>query len=503
MKSDIQCIWFKKNLRIQDNQVFEKIDSGIATIWFFLLEDEIITQADFSYFHLKFIVESLLELQKNLAALNIQLVVCRSNFEDFILKLEQNYTIKKIVSTQETGNMATYKRDTRVIKFLKNEDISFLEVVNNGVVRALKNRNNWSKIWNQRMWENIFHEKIFTKIPEIINFPKSKTIEILDYYHNKTKHFNTQIWWETQALKILDWFLSARVQKYSFDIWKPFDSTKSCSRLSPYITYGNISIKKIYHESLKKIEELKYLDTNFAKKYISQIDFFLARIHWQSHFIQKLESQPEIEFKNLYQKFDQIRNQADQKIIDDFFNAKTGIPYIDACMICLKNTGWINFRSRACMVSYICNTMLQPWQSISHKLACLFTDYEPGIHYSQIQMQAGTTGINTIRMYNPIKQSQQKDPYGLFIKKWIPIFKNIDIKYIHEPWLSPEKIPWYEKVIDIASLNKYAKDLIWWIKNDDKKSQVLKKIYEKHGSRKKTQKPKKVSQKNINQLTIF
>jgi len=293
------------------------------------------------------------------------------------------------------------------------------------------------------------------------------------------------------------------VQKYSFDIWKPFDSTKSCSRLSPYITYGNISIKKIYHESLKKIEELKYLDTNFAKKYISQIDFFLARIHWQSHFIQKLESQPEIEFKNLYQKFDQIRNQADQKIIDDFFNAKTGIPYIDACMICLKNTGWINFRSRACMVSYICNTMLQPWQSISHKLACLFTDYEPGIHYSQIQMQAGTTGINTIRMYNPIKQSQQKDPYGLFIKKWLRVFENVDIQYIHEPWLSPEKIPWYEKVIDIASLNKYAKYLIWWIKNDDKKSQVLKKIYEKHGSRKKTQKPKKVSQKNINQLTIF
>jgi len=116
-----------------------------------LLEDEIITQADFSYFHLKFIVEGLLDLQKNLEALNIQLVVCRSNFEDFILKLEQNYTIKKIISTQETGNMATYKRDTRVIKFLKNEDISFLEVVNNGVVRALKNRNNWSKIWNQRM----------------------------------------------------------------------------------------------------------------------------------------------------------------------------------------------------------------------------------------------------------------------------------------------------------------------------------------------------------------
>jgi len=76
-------------------------------------------------------------------------------------------------------------------------------------------------------------------------------------------------------------------------------------------------------------------------------------------------------------------------------------------------------------------------------------------------MQAGTTGINTIRMYNPIKQSQQKDPYGLFIKKWLHLFENVDVKYIHEPWLSPKKIPGYEKNIDIASLNKHAKDIIW------------------------------------------
>lgn len=96
-----------------------------------MLEDEIITLSDFSYFHLKFIIESLIDLQNNLQKLNIDLIVCRSNFEDFILQLEKNYNIVHIVSTQETGNIVTYNRDKRVIRFLKNENILFTQVVNN------------------------------------------------------------------------------------------------------------------------------------------------------------------------------------------------------------------------------------------------------------------------------------------------------------------------------------------------------------------------------------
>ena len=408
-----------------------------------------------------------------------------------------------IVSTQETGNMASYNRDKRVIKFLKRENILFSEVVNNWIVRVLKNRNDWSKIWRIRMDSFLFETKVFPELNKVTWFDLTETTELLQYYKNKTNHLKTQIWWEKQAIEILHSFLEQRSKNYSYDIWKPFNSTNSCSRLSPYITYWNISIKKVYHEALKKIEKLKYQETDDGIKHISQIDFFLARIHWQSHFIQKLESEPEIEFRNLYSWFDSIRNVTDDKIIDDFFAAKTWIPYIDACIMCLKNTGWINFRSRACIVSYICNTMMQPWQAISKKLACLFTDYEPWIHYSQLQMQSGTTGINVIRIYNPVKQSKQKDPQGLFIKKWLPIFKNIDIQYIHEPWLSPNKIEWYENYIDIEELNKKAKDIIWWIKNTDKKYKSFKKIYKKHGSRKKLLKNWKNKKRNINQLSIF
>ena len=68
------------------------------------------------------------------------------------------------------------------------------------------------------------------------------------------------------------------------------------------------------------------------------------------------------------------------------------------------------------LVSFASYQLWLDWRITSKYLARLFTDYEPGIHYSQVQMQSGTTGINTIRIYNPIKQSLDYDPNGNFIK---------------------------------------------------------------------------------------
>ncbi len=503
MKQKIQIIWFKKNLRISDNEIFHLLNPNIPTLGWFLFEPSIIWLPDYSLFHKKFTLDSLKDLGKNLSFYNIPLLIEEKEWIESLENLEKHYEIVHIFSHEETWNLATFQRDIALEKYLKSQKIPFIQVTTNGIVRRLKQRNNWSKIWNERMKQDLFHPQKICSFWEN-NFAFSSQ-ELIQKITQETQHLSIQIGWEIQAHKILKDFLDKRVKNYSYHIGIPHLSQNSCSRLSPYITYWNISIKYIVHKCAEKIEILKENPTQENKNHIKQISFFLSRLHWQSHFIQKLESQYDIEFKNLFSAYDTIRNEQNDEIIENFFQGKTWIPFIDACMKCLKNTGWINFRSRAMIVSYICNTMMQPWQAIAPKLAQLFVDYEPGIHYSQIQMQAGTTWINTIRIYNPIKQSKEKDEMWVFIKKWIPELRHLSPEHIHTPWTSCEKIAWYDREIPIDTLNKAAGKILWWIKNNRDYSQEKSWIIEKHASRKtrvkkeKTKKEEKVS----NQMELF
>ncbi|MEM6942074.1 MAG: FAD-binding domain-containing protein, partial [Pseudomonadota bacterium] len=118
-----------------------------------------------------------------------------------------------------------------------------------------------------------------------------------------------------------------------------------------------------------------------------------------------------------------------------------------------------------------------------------FTDYEPGIHWSQSQMQSGTTGINTVRIYNPVKQGMDQDPTGVFTRRWVPELASIPDKHLQEPWnadnagdILGKSYP--DRIVDHLEAAKDARQKIWAVRRGDDFRKQAAGIQDKHGSRK-------------------
>ncbi|WP_441347499.1 FAD-binding domain-containing protein [Shimia sp. MMG029] len=164
---------------------------------------------------------------------------------------------------------------------------------------------------------------------------------------------------------------------------------------------------------------------------------------------------------------------------------------IDACMRSLIETGWITFRMRAMLVSFASYQLWLDWRKTAPYMGRLFTDYEPGIHYSQFQMQSGVTGINALRGYNPIKQSRDQDPSGMFIRKWVPELDHLPNETIHVPYASETPLfrPRFNTnypppIVDHKVAARWAKTQISEVKKTASFRTRSQSVNQRHGSRK-------------------
>ena len=164
---------------------------------------------------------------------------------------------------------------------------------------------------------------------------------------------------------------------------------------------------------------------------------------------------------------------------------------VDACVTMLHETGWLNFRMRAMLVSVATYPLWLHWRPVGEWLATQFLDYEPGIHWSQLQMQAGTTGINTTRVYNPIKQAQDHDLHGTFVKRWLPYMRSVPDDWLFEPWKMPATTSMHtadrQKIvtplIDLAVATRIAKHRVHERRRDPEVIEGKKAVIDQHASR--------------------
>ncbi len=489
--TSFHIVWFKRDLRVHDHPALSAAAEVGPVLPLYIVEPDLWAQPEHSRRQWAFIAEALAELRRDLASLGQPLIIRTGNAIDVLETLRQQGAAS-IWSHEETGQLWTYERDKAVKRWAKAHGVAWHELRQTGVIRCLKSRNGWAGKWDRQMAGARLTPP---RLAPLGGLEPGPIPDADDLGLDPDPCPERQAGGREAGLDCLHSFLHERGRDYRKAMSSPNTAFTACSRLSPHLAWGTVSIREAYQKARERLEELHAMGAPDTLPWRQSIDSFIGRLHWHCHFMQKLEDEPEIEHRNLHRGYDGMREgEFDAARFEAWRKGETGLPFLDACMRALNTTGYLNFRMRAMVMSVASYHLWLHWRETGLELGRLFTDFEPGIHWSQTQMQSGTTGINTIRIYNPVKQGKDHDPEGQFIRRWIPVLEGVPDKYIHEPWKMPagdrkasglhldETYP--APIIDPVKAAREAKEKVYAARRTEGFRAQADAIQSKHGSRK-------------------
>ncbi len=463
-------VWLKRDLRLRDHTPLRLAGTADAAAALYIIEPEQWADGAFAPQHLAFALATLAPLRETLQARGLPLLVRVGSAVPVLAQVRAQFVFTHLLSHEETGAGWTYARDVAVGQWCAAAGVQWLEATHTGVVRRLRSRSGWAGRWQARM------DAPIAPPPEAWpgwagGFEQLGALPSLADLHLPPAAQPLPDAGEAAARSMLKSFLNSRGRRYRRGLSSPNTAPETCSRLSAHLAFGSLSMRTVHQASERAIALTE--DRTLA----SNLRAFTGRLRWHCHFMQKLEDEPSIEWRNFARSYDGLRpgdegvpmTAQDEAKLQAWKAGRTGFPMVDACMRALNATGWINFRMRAMLVSFAAYQLWLHWRLPGLHLAQQFLDYEPGIHWSQMQMQSGTTGINTLRMYSPAKQMADHDPDGVFVRRWVPEWGTSD-------YPAP--------IVDERAALLHAKTVLYGLRQHDEVREEADAVQQRHGSRK-------------------
>ena len=488
-------VWFKRDLRVRDHAPLAAAAAADEALALVVIEPAWLASPECHPRHVAWLLAAVAELRGALAARGLPLVVRVGAVPEVLEALRREFAFTHLFSHEETGPRWTWDRDRAVAAWCHGHGVAWQEWPQTGVVRRLRSRNGWAARWQRRMDAAPVAVPAGWRGAAVGVAPLPTLADLgLPTVERPTAAGERAAW------TVLDGFLAGRGRGYRRHLSSPLAAAEGCSRLSEHLAFGTVSMRCVHQATAARIDALAGGSTD-DRRFAHDLRGFAGRLRWHCHFVQKLEDEPAIEHRNFARACDGLRpgdgvpwDAQAQRRFDAWCEGRTGYPMVDACMRSLVATGWLNFRMRAMLVSFASYHLWLHWRPTGLHLARQFLDFEPGIHWSQMQMQSGTTGINTLRIYSPTKQALDHDADGAFIRRWVSELEGVPAAFVAEPWRMPADVQkrcgcvigrdYPTPIVDDRAAVRHAKDRLYARRATSEARAEADAIQDRHGSRK-------------------
>ena len=442
MNKNIGIVWLRDDFRILRNDALAyaaENHKNVCALYVFKKKNFKNREAQ-----LWWLYQSLKNFKKKLNKFNINLEIIeatsyKESFDQIISKKNFSIYWNKVYEP----NFLQF--DKKCSNLLKSQSINFKIFKGNLLNESdeIRKKDNtpfkvFTPFW--KVAEKFYLDKGFIKKQKVtarekkVNF-LDKSINLESILPKKNWHINFEKFWnpsEEEATEATKHFIKTNLSNYGKN--RDIPGIDGTSKISPYLTFGQIHIETIWEECQKiKIKNEGY------RKYINELG-------WREFSHSLINYFPEMLKGNLRKDFDNFPWQENKKFLVAWKKGITGYPIVDAGMRELYETGWMHNRVRMVTASFLVKHLRIHWQEGEKYFRNCLLDFNEANNVAGWQWVAGcgADAAPYFRIFNPILQGERFDPLGNYVKKWLPELSNVPKEFIHKPWELNKKIKDFE-----------------------------------------------------------
>ena len=435
----VHLVWFKRDLRVVDHAALAAACRAGPVLPLYIAEPSVWQAADASAWHWGFVEESLTALGKSLAELGLPLLRLRGEAVEVLEALRQALPLAALYS-HHGGNQA-------VAAWCEEHALPWHQFA----LCDAAGRTAWAERYARAVQQPLMalpEQILAPHVPPLAHAPARW--QLFDPGSCRRQHGG-----RGAGLALLASFLDKRVAFYSRGQASPLTASDACSRLSPHLAWGTLSLREVEHARRQRLAQLDPLDRH-SQRLRAGLDAFAQRLSWHGQAQYAASALPERDTTPA------PTAPPSTDLLCAWSQGETGYPLVDASLAMLHASGWLNHRLRAVLIQLASHTLQLPWPTTGQYLARRLVDYHPDIHWAQVQQHASPRAA---RQFNPVAQALTLDPHGGFVARWLPALAKVPAPWRFEPWKMPLDV---QQHCGVRIGRDYPAPCVDWVANQAK-----------------------------------